>query len=88
MTDNMFEFGDTLWRQIRGTAMGAVPAVACAVLCVGLLEQIRILGQCKDNILFYSRFVDDGMGVWQEVQNEKNNWTHFNETLNNWGTLK
>ena len=84
----MFEFGDTLWRQTRGTAMGAVPAVDCAVLCVGLLERIRILGQHKDNILFYSRFVDDGIGVWQEVQNEKNNWTHFNETLNDWGTLK
>jgi len=88
MKDNVLQFGDTHWRQIRGTAMGTVPAVDYAVLHVGLLERKQLMTKCKDNTLFYGRFIDDGIGVWIDTPKERHNWRGFLADINNWGSLK
>ena len=42
MSKNIPQFGNTLWRQLRGTAMGRSTAVNYPNLYVGLLEITRL----------------------------------------------
>lgn len=52
MTNNIFQFGDTFWKQIRGTAMGTSTAVNYAVLYVAFLENSILLKKHLENIIF------------------------------------
>jgi hypothetical protein len=88
MRNNIFQFGDTIWRQKRGCAMGTSSAVNYACLYVGLLEVRRLLPRYKNNLLFFKRFIDDGIGVWIDTPDEPLAWESFFRSLNNWGTLK
>jgi hypothetical protein len=88
MRNNIFQFGDTHWRQKRGCAMGTSSAVNYACLYVGLLEVRRLLPRYKKNLLFFKRFIDDGIGVWVDTPGDPLEWTSFFRCLNNWGTLK
>jgi hypothetical protein len=88
MRNNIFQFGNTYWRQIRGCAMGTSSAVNYACLYVGLLEVRRLLPRYKNNLLFFKRFIDDGIGVWIDTPDEPLAWQSFLNCLNNWGTLK
>jgi hypothetical protein len=86
MSDNILQFGDTFWRQLRGTAMGTSTAVNYANLYVGLLEVTCLLRQFKKQLLFYRRFIDDGIGVW--LGDDPKIWASFLKCLNTWGSLK
>jgi hypothetical protein len=88
MKNNIFQFGDTFWRQKRGCAMGTSSAVNYACLYVGLLEVRRLLPRFKNQLLFFKRFIDDGIGVWLDTKEDPHAWQHFFRSLNNWGTLK
>ncbi len=88
MTTNIFQFGDTFWKQLRGTAMGTSTAVNYAYLYVGLLEVQHLLVHHKVSLLFYKRFVDDGFGVFLTSANNPGAWDAFMADLNNWGSLK
>ena len=48
--------------------MGTSAAVNYAYLYVGLLEVKRLLPNYKNNLLFYKRFIDDGIDVWIEIR--------------------
>ena len=87
MSDNILQFGDTFWRQLRGTAMGTSTAVNYANLYVGLLEVTRLLPKFKKQLLFYRRFIDDGIGVWLGNEDPLI-WDSFLKCLNTWGSLK
>ena len=86
MSDNILQFGDTFWRQLRGAAVGASAAVNCSNLCVGLLEVTRLLVRFKKQLLFYRRFVDNDTGVW--LGNHPAIWASFLKCLSTWGSLK
>ena len=86
MSDNILQFGDTFWRQLCGTAMGTSTAVNYANLYVGLLEVTRLLRKFKNQLLFYRRFIDDGVGIW--LCDDPLIWASFLECLNTWGSLK
>jgi hypothetical protein len=88
MKNNIFQFGDTMWRQKRGCAMGTSSAVNYACLYVGLLEVKRLLPRYKSQLLYFKRFIDDGIGVWQDTRAEPHAWQSFFRCLNRWGTLK
>ena len=83
MTNNIFQFGDTHWRQRRGCAMGTSSAVNYACLYVGLLEVRRLLPRYTDHLLFYRRFIDDGIGVWIDTPGDPFAWRSFMNCLNN-----
>jgi hypothetical protein len=53
MKNNIFQFGDTFWRQKRGCAMGTSAAVNYACLYVGLLEVRRLLPRYSKQLLFF-----------------------------------
>jgi hypothetical protein len=88
MKNNIIQFGDTFWRQLRGCAMGTSAAVNYAYLYVGLLEVRRLLPRYKDSLLFFRRFIDDGIGVWVDPPHDTHEWRSFFACLNRWGTLK
>lgn len=87
MKDNIFQFGDTTWRQLRGTAMGTSTAVNYANLYVGFLEVEGLITEFQKNLLFYKRFIDDGFGVWVDHP-DGHTFAAFMEHFNNWGSLR
>ena len=76
------------WKKKRDCAMGTSLAVNYACLYVGLLEVRQLLPRYKNNLLFFKRFIDDGIGVWIDSPAEPLAWTSFFRCLNNWGALK
>ena len=89
MKRNIFQFGDTFWKQKNGAAMGTSCAVNYAFLYIGLLEMLEILKEFKPWMPFYRRFIDDGVGIWLTAQpGSAQAWERFMTKLNNWGRLK
>ena len=88
MRSNIFQFGDTFWKQTRGCAMGTSAAVNYAYLYVGLLEVKRLLPRYKNCLPFFKRFIDDGIGVWLPQPNDRIAWGAFLHCLNRWGSLR
>ena len=64
MSNNIFQFGDTHWRQKQGCAMGTSTAVNYAYLYIGILEIQTLLKKYGAQLLFFKRFIDDVIGVW------------------------
>ena len=64
-----FKFGDTFWRQLSGTAMGTPPAPPYATIYFGLHEQ-KFLQKHDRKLLFYRRFIDDVIGIWDTNEGE------------------
>jgi hypothetical protein len=62
MENNYFSFGDTQWKQMKGTAMGTSCAPCFATLYLGAIEEK--LFQSGSSPRFYRRFIDDGFGIW------------------------
>ena len=82
LENNYFNFGDTTWHQIVGTAMGKEVASPYACLTVGFLEETILFPQLlpanfepsivQEIIEMFFRFVDDGItGLPDEVEPEK-----------------
>ena len=88
MQNNIFQFGDTHWRQVQGSAMGTSTAVNCAYLCVGVLELQRLLKKYGISLQFFKRFIDDIIGVWLPDPNNPTAWTDFFRDINDCGQLK
>jgi len=63
MRNNVFTFGDCVFRQLNGTAMGTSPAPPYATLYYAAFEN-DFLSRFEDSLLFYRRFIDDVFGVW------------------------
>jgi hypothetical protein len=89
MNNNLFEFGDTAWLQIDGTAMGVSPSCCYAMLYFSPKEQ-----EIRDKfpeILFLKRYIDDIFYIWESHANEeldKQRWHEFTVEINTYGKLK
>lgn len=94
MENNYFQFGDTYWLQIDGTAMGTPVACAWAQLYFAAKEEKML----KDFTQIYSlfRFIDDFNGIWilpdgiginDDIQDDPQ-WLEFQQELNIYGKLK
>lgn len=90
MKNNIFKFGDTYWKQITGTVMGTSCAVNYAFLYVGLLELQELITDFEMWLIFYGRFIDDGIGIWNtNVKGSARAWNDFTTRwLNSWGRLR
>jgi hypothetical protein len=90
MTNNIIQFGDTYWRQLLwGCAVGTgIALVNYAYLYNSLLEDRCLLPRYKESLLFFCRFIDDGIGVWVDQPHDPYEWRNFCQCLNRWGTLQ
>jgi hypothetical protein len=88
MISNIFQFGDTYWKQTRGCAMGTSTAFNYAYLYISLLE-VQCLLPCYETCLpSFKWFINDGIGVWlPPSSNDQLTWDVFLRCLNQWGTL-
>ena len=78
MNRNLFQFNDTYWLQLDGTAMGTPPACLYATISYGVHERNKILRSYSNYLLFYRRFIDDIIGIWDGPDNAT--WKNFNAT--------
>ena len=83
MTNNIFTFGDTAWRQRTGTAMGTPPAPPYATLFFAIHED-ALLAEFKDNLFLYRRYIDDVFGLWTVTDpgTDADTWARFQTRLN------
>ena len=89
MEKNIFQFGNTYWLQKNGTAMGTSCAVNNALIYVGLLEFQELFVDFKAWMPYYSRFIDDDIGLWYtNAPGSSRAWADFNRRINDWGSLK
>ena len=63
LTHNVMSFGNTIWLQLQGTAMGSPMAVTYASIYLTILE-LEIFAECQKSLSFrlpllYYRFIDD-----------------------------
>ena len=63
MEHNVFQFGDTFWLQLAGTAMGAPPAPSYANAAFATHENGFL--PVTISLLFYKRYIDDVFGIWK-----------------------
>jgi hypothetical protein len=72
MRNNVFEFGDILWLQLIGTAMGTSVACMYATIYFSYHEETGILVpttlQGEGKLLLYKRFIDDAIIIFTAVR--------------------
>jgi hypothetical protein len=89
MRNNVFNFADTFWLQLSGTAMGTPVACNYATVTYGHYENTEILPSFKSNLLYYKRYIDDIFGIClPPPTNQITTWNRFKNTLNKWGSLE
>ena len=88
MSNNIFQFDDTHWLQCKGTAMGMPTICAYATISFSLHERLILLPNFQHNLLYYKRYIDDIFAIWVDLPTHENQWSRFNDILNDFGTLK
>ncbi len=90
MRHNVFQFGDTYWLQLTGTAMGTPPAPAYATIYFAIHEMRCILDRFGKYLLFYKRYLDDVFGIWYcpDAKTDKQEWAAFQHAMNSFGKLR
>jgi hypothetical protein len=64
MDNNIFDFTDSHWQQLSGTAMGTPAACSYATISYGHHENSIILPTYGSQLLYYKRYIDDIFGIW------------------------
>jgi hypothetical protein len=89
MNHMIFQFGDTYWHQLTGTAMGTPPAPMYATIYFAIHEA-TIISEFPEISTLYKRYIDDVLGVWipDPTQNDNQRWLEFQERMNTFGKLR
>ena len=86
---NYFKFGDLYCHQTSGTAMGTPPAPPWATITFAIHED-KLLQKWGEQLPFYRRFIDDGIGIWQ-MNNvptvAQTQWAEFKQDMQGWHGL-
>ena len=68
LLENLFQFNEKDYLQTHGTAMGTKMAVAFANIFMAKIEK-EILRQSSIKPIFWKRFIDDVISVWDTSNN-------------------
>ena len=90
MKNNLFQFDDTYWLQLDGTAMGTPTACLYATISYGVHERNKLLPSYQAFLKLYLRFIDDVFGIWipSNDGHDELHWSNFQKTMNEWGKLR
>jgi hypothetical protein len=87
MRNNVFQFGDTYWLQLNGTAMGVSPSCMYATLYYAAHE--RTFLRKYPELRLYKRYIDDVIGIWiPQRLNDDLRWSNFKKDMNDFGRLR
>ncbi|KAJ1189456.1 hypothetical protein NDU88_006201 [Pleurodeles waltl] len=84
MTQNYFQFEETLYHQIRGTSMGSTFAPSLACLYMYQFEKLFILpteNPFFENIKLWRRYINDILIIWQGSLQTIDSFTNWINTL-------
>ena len=81
MENNIFQFGDLWYHQVSGTAMGTSVAPIYALLYYGIHENNSLLPEFGRHIIYYRRFIDDVLVLWEKENENDNTHESFRERL-------
>ena len=59
MSENIFQYGDAWFRQVRGAAMGTSVARMYVAIMIGLKERAYLLPKYVEILPVLTRFIDD-----------------------------
>ena len=65
LTSNYFVFGDLIFHQLDGTAMGTSVAPTFASLFLAYFEETLLCKQFECNLIYFKRYIDDGFIIWK-----------------------
>ena len=82
MTTNIFQFGNTWWCQLIGTAMGTPCACIYATMFFAWYERQHLLLKYKQHLLLYKRQINDIFGIWIDDTTSTLTFNDFNTDLN------
>ena len=85
MNNNIFSFGDTLWLQTAGTAMGTPPAPTWATIYFCIWE-IVIIPEFPE-LMYYRQYIDDEFGAWvpNSLNDNSARLTIFHQRMQSYG---
>ena len=86
MTCNIFEFGNTSWLQITGTAMGTPIACTYTIVYYAWHEKDDLLNEYGDNLYFLVRYINNVFGIW--LWGPVIDWTNFKYRLDEFRQLE
>lgn len=69
LTQNYFQFADSMYQQVQGTAMGTKMAPAYANLFMADLEE-KILANSPIDPILWKRYIDDVLCIWPGSQEQ------------------
>ena len=90
MRNNVFQFGDTFWHQLTGTAMGTPPAPTYANIFFAIHER-RVLPKYSKNLLLHKRYIDDIFGIWipsDDTNADDTQWEKFKDEIDDYHGLR
>ena len=89
MKNNVVRFGDTVWHQIKGCAMGTPPAPPYATLFYAIWEY-TLLEEFGANLFLLRRYIDDMLGIWvvTDPATDSDTWSQFQRRLNDYHHLE
>jgi len=73
LTMNTFEFNNACYQQLQGSALGSKLSPAYANIFMGKLEK-EFLSQATLKPLYYKRYIDDLLVLWEHSEDELNNF--------------
>jgi hypothetical protein len=80
MKNNIFQFDNTFWLQLHGTAMGTSTACMYATLYYAYHERLTLLSTFSTKLLYFRRFIDDIFGIWWDAR-DHTSWSNFQASL-------
>ena len=86
MQRNVFQFDNTYWHQMDGTAMGTSTACLYAALYYAYHEKRQLIPKYGHRLLYFKRFINDGLGIWLGEADAE--WDSFINEVDNFGKLR
>jgi hypothetical protein len=85
MKNNQMRFGDLIYCQFRGVAMGMLPAPTIANVYLAIYKLNHIIPLLNNYLMFYKRFIDNQFAIWLHNLNPtiyETNWKDFKALIN------